>query len=500
MAKRPTQALIEWLDKRIADAQPGDQIPTGKELAKTFGLSELTVKKILKVYDEKGVVVRIRGKGTFIPGKEIAPERAIETPKSSTELLFGHLDSLICSGALKRGDALPSVKSLSLQFKVTPATVIAAYKKLQDIGRVVKVGKTFWVGTFQDILFPSPKKEVYFFYHPSEDLSQTFRAGVLSMAYQKMQNELLVHGYVFRFQTFAEMPNLLERWRQRGVGPYGIVLYRLSAEFGPQVAAQMFNFIEKAKRELSVVPRVLLDWETTAARLDVPSNMHNMLRGHVSTSAARALVDHIVAHTFRDVVFFTALTEKVWNTDWIWALLKVRTELEARDEQAHTRFVVKELPDDFSQDGVDPRTAKEILDDGAIVFNTLQWINKYKQHMLDRVVRHIKQDEMVQTKDFASVFERYRESDVWVFTRDADAVAALEWTRKRGITVPRDLSLIGLENNPAHFVHGLSTCVPDWEAIGYLMAQCIIGDVPVKKTRKGFLATRALFLERLTTK
>jgi DNA-binding transcriptional regulator YhcF (GntR family) len=499
MARRPTEALAEWLDRRIQDGEPGEQLPTGKELAKTFGLSELTVKKVLKGYNERGLVTRIRGKGTFIPGGEVSPQSRIESPRSSTDVLFDHLDELICGGALKRGDALPSVKSLSLQFKVTPATVIASYRKLQDIGRVVKVGKTFWVGSFQDILFPSPKKEVYFLYDTSEDLSQTFRSGVLSMAYQKMQNELLVHGYVFRFQTFAEMPGLLDKWRRKGVGPYGIVMYRLEASAGPGLVLQLVNFLRKARRELSVVPRVLLDWETTAVHLEFSQSVHNLLRGHVSTSAARALADYVASRAFRDVVFFTGLTERVWNTDWIWALLKARTELEARDARAETRFVVKELPDDFSEGDINPVTAREILDDGAILYNTQQWINKYKQHVLDRVVRHIKEDEMVQTKDYSLVFERYRGSDVWIFSTDAEAVGALKWAREHGIAVPRDLAIIGLENNPAHFVHGLSTCIPDWEAIGYLMAQCIIGDVPVKKTRKGFLATRASFLERLTT-
>jgi len=64
--------------------------------------------------------------------------------------------------------------------------------------------------------------------------------------------------------------------------------------------------------------------------------------------------------------------------------------------------------------------------------------------------------------------------------------------------VPDDVSLIA-DNDLRHLARGISACVPDWRTIGYSAAHCLIGDVPVEKTRQGFIRPAALFLHRMTT-
>ncbi len=91
------------------------------------------------------------------------------------------------------------------------------------------------------------------------------------------------------------------------------------------------------------------------------------------------------------------------------------------------------------------------------------------------------------------------DKQAWVFSSDTTALAAYRYAEKNNIKIPPQVSIISLENDPSYYPFGLSTCVPDWETSGYLMANAIIGDLPVKKTRKGFIATQAQFLRRLTT-
>jgi len=71
--------------------------------------------------------------------------------------------------------------------------------------------------------------------------------------------------------------------------------------------------------------------------------------------------------------------------------------------------------------------------------------------------------------------------------------------RARRIDVPRDVALIGLENDPSLYHHGLTRCDPDFESIGYLMAHALIGDFAVPTDRAGILPNRAYMVEKATT-
>ena len=53
--------------------------------------------------------------------------------------------------------------------------------------------------------------------------------------------------------------------------------------------------------------------------------------------------------------------------------------------------------------------------------------------------------------------------------------------------------------DPSLYHHGISSCGPDWRGIGYLMAHALVGSVPVARTSKGYLSTRAAMVHRDTS-
>ena len=60
--------LMDTVEKDIKSGRykPGDKIMTESEMAKTYGVSLITVRKAFGSLMEKGLVVRKQGKGTFV--------------------------------------------------------------------------------------------------------------------------------------------------------------------------------------------------------------------------------------------------------------------------------------------------------------------------------------------------------------------------------------------------------------------------------------------------
>lgn len=69
------KSIVEDIKSKInsGELQEGDAIPTQIELAKLYETSEITSRRALSELVNEGLVVRIRGKGTFIQRKEAPP-------------------------------------------------------------------------------------------------------------------------------------------------------------------------------------------------------------------------------------------------------------------------------------------------------------------------------------------------------------------------------------------------------------------------------------------
>lgn len=487
MTQRPTLRLKEWLDNQIRSSTPGKRLPTGKILARTFNLSEITVKKVLRTYTKSGKLYSARGMGTFIPSNKIqSADIMIEPPKSSVENIVEHLDNLISRGILKRNEALPPIKTITIQFKVTAATVIKAYKRLQKIGRITKVGKTFWVGSFDRIVFSHPQKEVYFFHEDSADLNEAFNTGFVYRAYRKLQSELIFNGYLLRFEPVSQINKLFSQWLKKCIIPYGLIFYNVNSKVYPKIKEPVELFTKRVKKQSGYCPKILFDWsrgyyESTGRAIT------DFQRGHVTTSASRKLASYLIENSFKSIAFFTSHTDKVWQASWVSSFLKIRTELQPALYKCTIRFFV--WPSKTANEKVAPSkiTQSSFFTSHA---NWLgDWFQKYQSQSIEGV-RH----EIIGVKDLNEAVSKTDKSKVWIFSRDKDAVGALSMTQAG------KHAIIGLEDDPNYYHFGLSCCIPDWETIGYQMAHTIIGDIPVKKTHKNFLATNAIMLERLTTR
>jgi DNA-binding LacI/PurR family transcriptional regulator len=93
-----------------------------------------------------------------------------------------------------------------------------------------------------------------------------------------------------------------------------------------------------------------------------------------------------------------------------------------------------------------------------------------------------------------------RRADIWVFSSAEQAARACAFAESRGMRVPRDVSVLCLEDDPRYYGLGISSCGPDLDRIGYLMAHTLLGDVPLAYSSRGFLEAFCSVVDKQTTR
>ncbi len=63
------QILKDKIDRH--ELTVGDMVPTELELSQEFGVSRITSKRVLQELEKDGLIIRIRGKGSFVKEQEV---------------------------------------------------------------------------------------------------------------------------------------------------------------------------------------------------------------------------------------------------------------------------------------------------------------------------------------------------------------------------------------------------------------------------------------------
>jgi DNA-binding LacI/PurR family transcriptional regulator len=76
------------------------------------------------------------------------------------------------------------------------------------------------------------------------------------------------------------------------------------------------------------------------------------------------------------------------------------------------------------------------------------------------------------------------------------AITYFYWLKYAGLSIPRDLSIIGFDNHRRFMQHPTATLDLKLDELGYLAAHLLIGDIPVRHDRKGNVAAQPQFIDR----
>jgi GntR family transcriptional regulator len=84
-AENPARYLeiADYLRRLVADARPGDRLPSDAELCARFGVSRMTARQAVQLLSNEELLTRRRGEGTFVAARPVG--RVLGSPLSFTE-------------------------------------------------------------------------------------------------------------------------------------------------------------------------------------------------------------------------------------------------------------------------------------------------------------------------------------------------------------------------------------------------------------------------------
>jgi DNA-binding transcriptional regulator YhcF (GntR family) len=483
----PRKQLESWIDTQLTQNGPGFFFPPEQGLAKRFGLSRATVNAVFKRYHGSGAVCRVRGKGTFVP--PLNSDHPVPELKSRSASYHTIVDSVvrgIRSGELKVGTALPAFKFVAAQFKVGLGTVAKAYRELRNSGNATHIGRKYWVGNFNTLIRPGTRKEVCFLIDwDSFPPNGPFELEKYHVLIDKMEKELLAHGFYVRFASQHSLQSLRKQWREKGTMPYGIVfgLVWYWGEPYRQLVDRFKSIIREGKPAQPTCCIILWGGHPpTSKDVDV------LNFGNILTIRARTMARFLVDRHFRSAMLF--INQSIIPNGDILPCMRIYPELVALSPgfQFHTTVKVpagKNMRENFF---------KRIYSVLSADYHLAVFYQQNKPASIEQFEQGI-----TVTESFQHHFKNALDHGLWIFSHAADAEEALRWTRKKNIAVPDRLSLVCFENDYKNVFSNISCCVPDWETTGYLCAHAIINDFPVARTSQGYIRPSASMLERVTT-
>ncbi|MFP4521536.1 MAG: GntR family transcriptional regulator [Fibrobacterota bacterium] len=476
-----SEKVKNWLEKELETSSHGKKLPKDSYIASILGVSEKTVKRVMSLYKNKDLVCRGKGFGTYV-SSENEKFRNNFLYSESSKNIADILQDMLNEGKFKTGTAMPSLKEVSITFKISKTTAIKAYRILADRGRIYKTGKTFWVGSpFQKKV--QRKLEVWVFYKSEKILETKFASGKLKPLYLKMRDELFLNGFIMRFEKLNSFNGFSEKWLKSGSFPPGILFLSLEKRQAMKIKSSLELIKNRQKKTHSYVPKIVADWKR-GDFLQIPCT--HIQEGHLTTAAAKTAAQFIKEKKFSSIAFFGSKKDRIWDAGWIGVLLKIFTEADGLGLDLRFSLNIignSDLDSNYSA----------ALEKIKYHYEESVWINKYRKQNLSELLSMVKTP-----RNLFAGFQENRDADLWLFTRDNEAKRAVRWAGSNGISLPEKLSVVSFENNPKYIKENISSCVPDFETTGYLLAHALINDFSVAKTSRGLIKTKAIMFERLT--
>lgn len=484
MQSHPSERFSQWVEQMIADPSAGECLPPIRELASSFGISLSSIQSRLKPFVADGRLTAIRGRGTFVTLRMSRPSQPVELRgTTSAESIADAVIEDIASGKLKHGDPLPPIKLLCSQFKTGHAAVTRAYRILQQRGLTRRVGRSFWVGGLQSIRSFGARRTVPCFNYTADDPADMTADTEMRRAFEAMEHELHNHRMSIRFEDPAKL-DLLLRPRAFSQCDYpGIIISGIREEDYNELYPRLESLGPMLKRSGK---RILI----CAGHLKKQKKkVHYFCHGTIITHVVRTAADACFTRGFQDIALL--FNENESTLTGLRFFLRFISEFLLRSPRARVRLLIQTQVPHSSPESIFKRMPTHQITGNFEYLEGL--LSKYTPITMNELY-----EMTTVSRNLGDLLAPLPKGSVWLTTSAATAHSLVQWCGAHHVPIPAGAAIVCFEDHPSLSHRGIASCIPDWSTIGYLMAHAVIGDIPLKRSRRGFLRTPAVLYERDT--
>jgi len=462
-------------------------------LANRFKVSLGSITSGIKILAAEGLVKRVPGSGVYV-GEVLAlsdGEGELLPGKRKAEQIAEDLKERIIDGVYRAGTFLPQQKSLVFEYRSGPKTVTKALRVLAKENLLTKIGTGYVIGT-RALTQISRGKSIIYYIGEHAGYSR-FSVGYLDLL-KSFESELEKVGIrIVRYFSFErrykEVLAKLPLNETLGFLHYGVGLKNFTRA--------LFELKTLAVQKL---PVVWFNFNCIYPLIDIPKNV-SVIRFH-NENAGEEVGSHLAMLGHKHVAYLSLHSENIWCKDRLRGLQKRMHSIWGSQHSITTVLEQKSnpVPDHIKE------TALEKLRSGASVaannypftqldptYGTSVFSDKGKARasgtsMLGTISLLVEMDanRALMRPHFEQVLKD-RKITAWICSNQILSAAAEDFLRGKGVRLPIDLSLIGIDTDNECMLRRITTFDFRKDRLGYIAAHSLLGDLPLRRKKNGIV-------------
>jgi DNA-binding transcriptional regulator YhcF (GntR family) len=488
----------------------GDKLSSVKTLARELGVSNSTIIKAFGLLEKEKLITRINRSGVYVGIKNKNKTTSFKNvpAKTRAQEIADSIISQIIQGDLKVGEYLTLKKVLTFKYTTSKETINKTIEILTDGKYIHKDGFRYRIGQPAKPTHRTVKNRLYVLTNQMTAGWKFFRASQNSF-FQEFELELQNYGVTsFEFLAFGDESALINAVEKTDTAGFLINMSNFNTNLDP---------LEKSgisfKKTLEIIqkklfPLVVDDYNNLLRLLPdiaVKSEPNTFFLGYDDYKAGEKVGAFLTSLGHKQIAYFN-FGNSSGNLRRFNGVESVTRRHFNGESNIHYFQVQSEDaywaagPSTFARTPMEKK--KHFLEAYSGLFENYQFehtdpIEEIYPSLANRIYKDIHKKRM------APVFEkslRIKEITAWIGTGYLDTVCAAEFLLERSIDIPNKISLIGFGDEELTMEYGITIFNFMERRAGYLAAHCILGDIPIKKNRYGFIEHEGQILVRKSVK
>jgi DNA-binding transcriptional regulator YhcF (GntR family) len=484
----------------------GNRLPSVKKLALEFHVSEFTVIKAFELLEKEDLITRVKNSGVYIGiiNKSDLIESDIKPSKTRAQEIADSIILQILNGVLKVGEYLTLKKVLIFKYTASKKTVKKAIDILVERKYIHKESFRYRIGRPVNISYRVLKNRVYV-------LTRQKLLGWrdVNLVLQALEIELQKHGVIsLEYLNIENEQDLINKVKETATAGFYLNFRNLvkSGDSPETLQANFHKIIETvSKNKLPlVVDNSNIIFEYIPDFTFHPETNIFIIR-HDDYLAGEKMGTFLASMGHKQIAYFNF----VQSQQDIQRLKGVESALKLNFNTETNVYYFHEKSDDLlwtADLSTYANTSQERKDDFLKGYSRL--FGDYQFQHTDLVKKAypllanlIFQDKI--GKRTPPIFEKalgIKEITAWVGTGTYDTIAAIEFLTEKKIDFPDKISLAGFRDHDFTMGYGITAYNFMENNMGYLAAHCILGDIPIKKSRRGYMEYEGQMMVRKSVK